>query len=88
MRVYPPSCSRVSAKGPSVSRRWPLRTRTVVAELEAWSGRSPQDLALGHEALHVGFASRHLGLLVGLAHGEPLLFVQVCQQHVFHRGPS
>src|SRR5216684_4445895 len=30
-RKYPPSCSRVSANGPSVTTRLPLRTRTLVA---------------------------------------------------------
>src|SRR4051794_2840141 len=41
-RKYPPSCSRVSAKGPSVTRRLPSRTRTLVAVATGCSGDAPR----------------------------------------------
>jgi hypothetical protein len=38
IRKYPPSCSCVSAKGPSVMRLLPSRTRKLVAVAVGWSG--------------------------------------------------
>src|SRR6185295_15562733 len=40
IRKYPPSCSFVSAKGPSVVEAFPLRTRTVAAVSTGCSGEA------------------------------------------------
>src|SRR2546422_4632339 len=68
MRKYPPSCSRVSANGPSVTSRLPLRTRTLVAidvgcnglaarycplELISWASRSEEHTSELQSRLHL-----------------------------------
>src|SRR2546430_551810 len=51
--MYPPSCSRVSANGPSVTRRLPSRTRTLVATLIRLVG----DFDVAEEAAQEAFAA-------------------------------
>ena len=83
-RKYPPNCSRVSAKGPSITVGLPSRTRTQVVSELGCNGAAPRYLPAHVELLRKLHRLLHhlLTLCVGaLAEG---FLVVMNQQHVFH----